>query len=264
MNTNLYYFTGTGNGLYIAKTIRKRIETDGNTVTLIPINTLDLSKKITISAEHIGIIFPTYDMDAPTIVKKFANQVNVSYDAYLFLYSHSSSISKGSVHTISKILSTNNINVSNTFETILPPNSAVAYVSPQKIENMLTKGKITLNRNIDMILNKTTSDKRRSSIVEDILLNTFKKFSSSVEHFMKFKVITSDDSCNGCSTCYKACPVQNIKMFDSRPIFETHCEMCFACINLCPKKALSYGKMKKKNLVSYRHPEVTLKELLYR
>lgn len=89
MKTELYYFTGTGNGLHIAKSIHEKVKETNDEVLLIPINTLDLDKTIVSDAETIGIIFPTYAMSAPEIVKSFTKQLRVLDNSYVFLYAHS-------------------------------------------------------------------------------------------------------------------------------------------------------------------------------
>ena len=39
-----------------------------------------------------------------------------------------------------------------------------------------------------------------------------------------------------------SCPLANISMKDKRPVWGDACTHCMACINLCPKQAIEYGK----------------------
>ena len=51
-----------------------------------------------------------------------------------------------------------------------------------------------------------------------------------------------DDKCNQCGICGKVCPSENITMQEGKPVWNHHCEQCFACLQWCPKKAIQYGK----------------------
>ena len=50
------------------------------------------------------------------------------------------------------------------------------------------------------------------------------------------------DTCIGCGKCEKACPLNNIKLVDHRPVWGKRCTHCMACICRCPKEAIEYGK----------------------
>lgn len=265
MKTELYYFTGTGNGLHIAKSIKKNIANIDQEVYLIPINTLNLSKKIITSAERVGIIFPTYALSAPAIVKSFANQLQVSNDSYVFLYAHSGgSSASGPLYTINRILTENGVKISNTFETTFPSNSTILTYTPDKLDNVLEKANVSLKNNIKPIINKESRHIPKPNVFKNVSATLTEKIAGAAENMMQFKVITPDDACNGCSTCERICPVENIELKNGKPVFGKNCEMCMSCINQCPKKSLAFGKMKKEKLLSYRHPEVQLQELMYR
>lgn len=48
-----------------------------------------------------------------------------------------------------------------------------------------------------------------------------------------------NDSCVGCGACAKACPMQNIKMEQGKPIPQNQCTMCYRCVSQCPKQAIT-------------------------
>jgi len=222
----------------IAKSIKKSLTGVNQETKLIPINTLDLSKKIVTSAERVGVIYPTYAMSAPSIVKTFASQLRVSSGSYVFLYAHSGGGgTTGSLYAINRILTENGVSISNTFETAFPSNSAMVAYTPEKVDTVLDKAEVSLKLNIKPIVNK-----EENKVIKP---NVFKNVSSTLTEKM-------------------VGVVENIELKNGTPEFADNCTMCMSCINQCPKKSLAFGKMKKEKLLSYRHPEVELKELMYR
>ncbi len=264
MRTELYYFTGTGNGLHVAKSIKKSLENLNQETKLIAINTLDLSSSVESSAERVGIIYPTYAMTSPTIVKEFAQQLNVSTNAYTFIYAHCGGGTGNAIPSITSILTNKGITVSNTFETHFPSNSAIVNYTPEKLEKALKDSEDSIKKNIPLIVNGALDEVQKTTALKQVGLNLGEKVFGAMESFMQFKNIAANEDCIGCGVCEKVCPQANIQIQSGKPVFSDNCEICFSCINNCPKKSLASKKMKRANNMSYRHPEVELKELMYR
>ena len=66
------------------------------------------------------------------------------------------------------------------------------------------------------------------------------------EGFYKFYVkadaFFATDVCIGCGACVEACPLNNIRLNNGKPIWDKHCTHCMACICGCPTEAIEYGK----------------------
>ncbi len=76
--------------------------------------------------------------------------------------------------------------------------------------------------------------------------------------FMSAKPFTVTDRCIGCGKCASACPLNNIRLADKKPVWGDHCTHCMACINLCPKEAIEYRK-RTVGKPRYPGPNVVLK-----
>lgn len=265
MLKEIYYFTGTGNGLHISKSIKKYVKGDYDEIKLIPINTLDLSNEIRSSADTIGIIYPIYSMTSPDIVRRFAEKLRTQSNTYLYLYGHSGGANtQGGMYSILKILEANHIRVSNDYETIFHSSSALIKYDDKQVLEMLDIAEESIQENIKRIGLKEIKRNTTISLSKKTQFAITRNLGSVLESYLQIKKITSNDDCIGCKTCEKICPVENIAIVNGKPSFSDQCQMCLSCVNQCPKKALSFGKMSKDRLLSYRHPNVKLSELVYR
>jgi flavodoxin len=76
----IYYFSGSGNSLYVAKELQKRI----SGAKLIPIVSLLRKDYIESNAEAVGFVFPNHGMTAPIPVRNFLKKLKLSSTKYIF------------------------------------------------------------------------------------------------------------------------------------------------------------------------------------
>ncbi|SDA14109.1 Flavodoxin domain-containing protein [Ruminococcus sp. YE71] len=58
----------------------------------------------------------------------------------------------------------------------------------------------------------------------------------------------TSDKCVGCGKCVKVCPLNNITLVNKRPVWESPCAHCMACICSCPTEAIDYGNITQNKL----------------
>ena len=68
MKTTLYYFTGNGNSLSVARKISEKL---GDAELISVVSQMKTDKAITAPSGRVGIICPVYDAGIPAIVRDF-------------------------------------------------------------------------------------------------------------------------------------------------------------------------------------------------
>jgi MinD superfamily P-loop ATPase len=58
------------------------------------------------------------------------------------------------------------------------------------------------------------------------------------------------------------CPVGNVTMNESKPVWSDHCELCLACRHWCPRKAIHFGNTAKGRRTQYTNEFVTVKDII--
>ena len=80
MKTTIYYFTGTGNSLKIAKSLSNKLDD----CELKPIAKVWEEEYLASSTEKVGFIFPLYYAGLPKIVYDFLQKIELSKSEYFF------------------------------------------------------------------------------------------------------------------------------------------------------------------------------------
>lgn len=50
------------------------------------------------------------------------------------------------------------------------------------------------------------------------------------------------DACISCGLCERVCPTGTISLVEGKPVWADTCVQCVACIHRCPERAIEYGK----------------------
>lgn len=252
----LYYFTGTGNSLYLARNLAKGLYVKDK-VGLQPIQ-----KEMVISKIHeedtIGIIYPTYFLNAPDIIYQFIDNLKIPASTYVFLLTSCGGLSGNALASPYKHLVNKGHEHIGAFELILPDNSII-FPTPSEKEGLLLEEAMSRIPNIiKSILNKETHAPNHHK-GHHLIGATIRRVTYHYHGFTQMKV---DPTCNGCGTCVKVCVNRNISLKEKQPSFRNDCLMCFACIHYCPRKSITFKRMKTTNRNRYQNPYVSLKDLI--
>lgn len=287
MQTEVYYFSGTGNSLAVARDIAEK--TQG---TLISIPVVADQPGTKTGADTIGIVFPAYMAHLygiPLIVEKFVKRLDYAGSPYIFAVctcgGYESVNALPALKNLAQLIRSAGGNLTAEFSVRLPMNNLDYDHIPVPInrdqDTMIRKSKQTIKAICERVIRRKKNPYRivkalfnwlmtpmylamKSLYITDLKKKAREPMDTTLKYYelmpLTDKSIAVDDKCNGCGTCARVCPVQNIKIVDHKPDWQHHCEMCLACDEWCPSKAIHHWcKTEGKD---YHHPEVKVSNML--
>lgn len=236
----IFYFSGTGNSLYVAQKLK---DDDGSEL----INMADALNKKQFSYkvgknEKIGFIFPVYFNGLPDIVFEFVDNLTIESDSKPFIYSIiTCGASIGNADKmLEKKLKQKDIQLDSSFSVTMPSNYVIMYDVPH-----IEKQKSTLQNadsEIEEII-RLLEDNKKGNFSNHGLISIISPIVYPIYGFYrKTKKFNVTDSCNGCGLCEEICPSGVIKLESGHPVWmKEKCSHCSSCINRCPTFAIQYG-----------------------
>lgn len=237
MKIDIYYFSGTGNSLFVAKKIVEKFE--GSELISIP---KVVNKKVGIKGEVIGIVCPIYMYNIPLIVADFIRKIESA--EYIFLVYAGAGELGGGIKDLLKIFASQKLKLSSIFNIPMPSNYTPYGITPEDIQKERFSN---INSKVGDIVRIV---KKGESYIDHSTTSFFKSYiHPGILYRMGYsrinqldKSFTADEKCNGCSICQEVCPVSNITMKDNKPEWKNQCQQCYACLQWCPTESIQAGK----------------------
>lgn len=236
----IFYFTGTGNCLYIAR----QLAGEGSGTELLSIPQLVKQGKYDFEADEIGIVYPIYGHMPPYMVRQFIQKAKLKA-AYKFAVLTYGARKCDSVEIWDGITQ----RAGNAFDYI-----ATLMMVDNWLPNFDMNEQIKMDKHIPENLARIQSDiasRRRwhEPVTEEERemhrgFMAYTGLDPEVGFLMdSAKYFTVTDACIGCGICTNVCPRGNYELTSRGVKAQGDCEFCFACIQNCPQKVIQFAHL---------------------
>ena len=257
MNTDIYFYSGTGNSLWTARRLAEEL----GGAALHPISKIEAVAP-GVSGGSVGLVFPVHIWGVPHKVLQFLDILPIDSSKYYFAVAVNGGQVAATLLQLRKVMAGKGIALSAGYDLVMPSNY-IPWGSPgpeEKWKARIFRADEKIKRIVGEISQRKAIPLEKGPLWQNILFSWL--YRMSFNHIAEMdKSFHADEKCNSCGICEKVCSASNIEMVDGRPAWRHHCEQCLACIQWCPREAIQYGK--KTHLYKrYHHPEVSLSDIM--
>jgi ferredoxin/flavodoxin len=257
MNMALYYFSGTGNSLKIAKDLAEHFDH----VSLIPIATRNGSVHPSDEHEMIGFVLPVYFYDMPAIVEQFVTQHSFTHACYIFAVVNCGGVIGNTLYSLDRVLQRKGQQLNAGFVIYMPDNSIVLSTKPEEQQKRFAQEP----EQITSIAREIKQKKNYPPKYKGIVRNRMMKY--LLLAIMKGYYRLNDKQCehtrcNQCHVCVRICPTNNITETTGGLVWGNNCTQCYACLQWCPQQTIRFGRIRIGKKGQYHHPDITLSEMM--
>lgn len=267
--TEIYYFSGTGNSLHIAKELQQRLPE----AELIPmVGALD-NDIIKTKAQTVGFVFPIYLTTIPAPVRRFLERLDMGSVRYAFTaVTRIGTFCVANIN-VNRILKKKGkslqaqfiLNMANNSPTGLKPGKGddnwLEQISAEKVAHLEAKVQASLDE-IQKVVSAQEIYPRKT--IPNPFLHLLERTMYLLTNNSAAQInFYADPTCTGCGICAKVCLSGKVIMQDSRPLWqkEVKCYYCYACFNFCPRQAILVKDKYSKKDGRYFHPDITAADI---
>jgi flavodoxin len=118
--TEIYYFSGTGNSLVVARSLSERL--CGKLIPIVPLLKKDV---IDSNAEVVGLVFPIYDFKTPPIIESFVKKFSKLNAKYVFAIATYGFMPMKAMKKLEKTMQSCGVKLSGGFVVSMPNNEVI-------------------------------------------------------------------------------------------------------------------------------------------
>lgn len=256
VNASIYYFSGTGNSLAVAKRISGKL----GGARLISMAALLREEEVVAPSEITGFVFPAYFVDVPDFVAALVARMDLRNAKHIFAAVTCGGTPGNSLYTFSKILERKNLALGYGYEIPLGDNSIVYHTEESELKARIEK----LDGICEEIARNAAMGKSWSADLQEnpewtSLKATLEKLLA--EEYRIADKQANPATCTSCGRCVKLCPTGSISIAGGKVTWNGNCLNCFSCLNLCATASIRFGKIAPDRSRQYRFPGTSLSEL---
>ena len=245
----IFYFTATGNSLFVAKQLESA-----------PISIPQVKERAPVyTADAIGIVSPVFAGELPKIVVDFLKRATFRTPYLYLMLTYGNDVTDAPEFTKAQ-LDACGLNVQ--------------YIGTVKmVDNYLTAfdmdAQKAMDKHVDAQLETIKADIAARKQFVPAATPRARKLHKSVAAMGRVlpslhngAALRITDDCYGCGICTQVCPVGNLKLKNGKSVrIEKTCLFCLACIHACPGNAIRLKKEKNPN-ARYRNEHISLSQLI--
>jgi ferredoxin len=257
MADTIFYYSGTGNSLWISKKLAGHL---GIADVLLMTQAIDESIRST--SGFAGIVFPVYIWGVPAPVLDFVKRLKTLRCKYTFAVAVNGGQVSNTLVQLEKAFLNEGQRLDSGFEIKMPSNY-IPWGGPGPVDkqnNLFCEAEKKLVEISNAVRSREKLEVEKGPLWQRILFSAIYRMSFSKVPEMD-KSFWADDKCNSCGICARVCPADNIVIDNGKPSWRHRCHQCFACLQWCPEKAMQFGKNTVK-YERYHHPEIKLKDVI--
>jgi ferredoxin len=242
----VFYFTATGNDLYVAKHFSRK-----------PLSIPQVMKEyghgpMHFEADEIGIVYPIYWQKPPVMAQEFIRKATFACDYFFGILTYGCNCDDAPKHFKNLCK-----------ESGITPDYVNAIIM---VDNWLPGFDMNRQMAIDPAKHVDEQIARVVNDLDEHLVFT-RRSVPNFEHGPHFPVEARDqftitDACVGCGICTKVCPWGNYRLVKGKAETSGNCEHCFACVQNCPQKSIVLTDGEANPKARYRNPNISLNEII--
>lgn len=247
----IFYFTGTGNSLYVARQFEQNP---------ISIPQVIHQNDLIFEDETIGVVWPVYAGEPPKIVLEFLKKATFK-TKYLYMILTYGKDDTDAPEYVERLCKEFHLTIDYIHSILMVDNYLPSF---DMLEQKAIDKKV--DEQIAVALQDVKDRKKEIPVADeagrDFHARAAKIFAENPS-LINGEQITVTDTCIGCGICTKVCPVGNFYIEDKHAKRKQNtCEFCLACAHNCPQKAITTSASDKNPNARYRNEHVTLQDII--
>lgn len=236
----IYYFSGTGNSRYCAARLASLT---ADSFSFIPDTSFCSGED-----KVLGFVFPVYSWGVPPLVLQFIKQLPSDYRPdYIYAVFVCGDETGNAPRMFEKALAAKGLSATAIVSLIMPNN----YVLLPGFDVDSKEVELLKLSNCDERIKWIGECISNRDCVRDYVAGPYPRLKTALVYplFRKWGIIRKlwkhTDKCTRCGICAGVCPMKNITIGETGPVFADNCVSCLACYHHCPYKTIQYGQFTK-------------------